>query len=86
MGESLVGHIPSNENVADLITKVLCEQKRKYMVNNILYFYSLQPSAVSSARKDHNQTSLIPLVIVSNLRRLERCGHGLDLNIKSEMK
>ena len=37
MGESLVGHIPSKENVADLMTKVLYGQKTKYLVSNILY-------------------------------------------------
>ena len=37
MGESLVGHIPSKDNIADLLTKVLYEQKRKYLVSNILY-------------------------------------------------
>ena len=37
MGESLVGHIPSKENVADLMTKVLYGQKRKYLVSTILY-------------------------------------------------
>ena len=37
MGKSLVEHIPSKENVVDLMTKVLDEQKRKYLVGNILY-------------------------------------------------
>ena len=37
MGESLVGHIPSKENIADLLTKVLYGQKRRYLVSNILY-------------------------------------------------
>ena len=36
MGESL-GHIPSKENIADLLTKVLYGQKRRYLVSNILY-------------------------------------------------
>ena len=35
--ESLVGHIPSAENVADLMTKVLYGCKRRYLVSNILY-------------------------------------------------
>ena len=34
MGESLVRHIPSKENFADIITKVLHGQKRKYLVIN----------------------------------------------------
>ena len=37
MGESLVGHIPRKENVADSETKVLYGQKRRYLVGNILY-------------------------------------------------
>ena len=37
MGESLVRHIPSKENVADLMTKVLYGQKRKHLVSNIFY-------------------------------------------------
>ena len=37
MGESLVGHIPSKENIADLLTKVLYGHKRRYLVSNILY-------------------------------------------------
>ena len=35
--DSLVGHIPSKENVADLMTKVLYWQKKGYLVNNILH-------------------------------------------------
>ena len=35
MGEFIVGHIPSKENVADLMTKVLYGQKRKYMVSMV---------------------------------------------------
>ena len=37
MGESIVGHIPSKENVADLLTKVLYGHKRRYLVSNIVY-------------------------------------------------
>ena len=37
MGESLVGHIPSKDNITDLLTKVLYGQNRKYWVSNILY-------------------------------------------------
>ena len=37
MVESLVGHIPSKENVADLMTKVINGQKRRYLVGNIFY-------------------------------------------------
>ena len=37
MGESLVGYIPSKENIADLLTKVLYGEKRRYLVSNILY-------------------------------------------------
>ena len=37
MGKSLVGHIPSKENVADLMMKVFCGQKLNYLVSNALY-------------------------------------------------
>ena len=37
MDESLVGHIPSKENVIDLMTQVLYGHKREYLVSNILY-------------------------------------------------
>ena len=37
MYESIIGHIPSKENVADLIKKVLNGHKRRYLVSNILY-------------------------------------------------
>ena len=34
MDESLVGHIPSTKNVADVKTKVMCWQKKRYLVSN----------------------------------------------------
>ena len=37
IGEFLLRHIPSKENVAELMTKVLYEQKRRCLVSNILY-------------------------------------------------
>ena len=37
MGETPFGHIPSKENVTDLMTKVLHGQKRNYLVSNIHY-------------------------------------------------
>ena len=37
IGESLTGHIGTNENVGDLATKVLYGQKRQYMVSQLLY-------------------------------------------------
>ena len=37
MGESLVGHIPSKENIAEFLSKVLYGEKRRYLVSNILY-------------------------------------------------
>jgi hypothetical protein len=37
MGESLTGHIVTDRNVADLLTKVLYGQKRKFIVGEILY-------------------------------------------------
>ena len=36
IGESLVRHIPSKENMADLLIKVLYGEKRRYLVSNIL--------------------------------------------------
>ena len=35
--ESIAGHIPNNDNVPDLMVKLLFEQKRKYLVSNSLY-------------------------------------------------
>ena len=37
MGKSLLEHIPSKENVADLMTNILHGQKRKNLVINILH-------------------------------------------------
>ncbi len=37
MGESLTSHIATDRNVADLLTKVLYGQKRKFIVGEILY-------------------------------------------------
>ncbi|KAL7457926.1 hypothetical protein ACHAXS_000413 [Conticribra weissflogii] len=37
MGESLTAHIDGDENPADLLTKVICGGKRRYIVNNILH-------------------------------------------------
>ena len=37
MHESLDRHIPSKENIADLLTKVLYGEKRRYLVSNILH-------------------------------------------------
>lgn len=37
MGESLTAHIPTDKNSADLLTKVLYGQKRRYHVSNLLY-------------------------------------------------
>ncbi len=37
MGESLTGHMGTNENVRDLATKVLYGQKQGYMVSQLLY-------------------------------------------------
>ena len=37
MGESLVGHIPSKENVTDLLTKVTYGHKRRYLVSNVFH-------------------------------------------------
>jgi len=37
MGESLTAHVSTNNNVADLATKVLSGKKRRGMVNRLLY-------------------------------------------------
>ena len=37
MDKSLLGHIPSRENVANLMTKVLYWWRQNYLVSNILY-------------------------------------------------
>ena len=76
MGASLVGHIPSKENVTDFMTIVFCRQKRKYLVDNIPY--DIHTLFISSVRSDCNQASLILLVNVSILRGLQRCGNSLD--------
>ncbi len=50
MGESLTAHIDGDENPADLLTKVICGGKRRYIVNNILhdvYDGAFQPYAVT---------------------------------------
>ena len=37
MSKSLVGHIPSSENIADLMKKVRYSQKMTHLVGNILH-------------------------------------------------
>jgi len=37
MGESAITHIPSGDNLADLMTKVLHGQKRRKLVHKLLY-------------------------------------------------
>ena len=37
MGKFLVAHLPSSENVAKLMTKVIYGQRQKYLLTNILY-------------------------------------------------
>ena len=37
MGGSLTTHIPTNDNISDLMTKVLVGQKRQNHIGNILY-------------------------------------------------
>ena len=37
MGESLTGHVVTNENCAELATKVLYGGKRRFHVSNLLY-------------------------------------------------
>ena len=52
MGESLVGHIPSKENVADLM-KVLNGQKRRYLVSNFIYDFMIAISYQFSQTRLH---------------------------------
>ena len=80
-GESLVGHIPTKENATALMMKVLYRHKIKYLVSNILYNIHKDHHLAVLASTDYNQATMIPLVIVSTLRGLERCGHSSDLNI-----
>ncbi|KAL7460151.1 hypothetical protein ACHAXS_000615 [Conticribra weissflogii] len=50
MGESLTTHINGDENPADLLTKVICGGKRRYIINNILhdvYDGEFEPYAVT---------------------------------------
>jgi hypothetical protein len=37
MDETLVAHIPTKKNLADLFTKVLCGQTRRFLVNRMLW-------------------------------------------------
>ncbi len=37
MGESLTGHIKTNENIGNFATKVLYGQKQQYMVSQLMY-------------------------------------------------
>jgi hypothetical protein len=37
MGESLITHITSDDNLSDLMTKVTHSSKRRRLVGNILY-------------------------------------------------
>eukprot|EP00804_Cyclotella_cryptica_P014188 CCRYP_005613-RA/>CCRYP_005613-RA protein AED:0.39 eAED:0.39 QI:0/-1/0/1/-1/0/1/0/105 len=37
MGEALVAHIPTRKNLADLFTKVLYGQARRFLVNRMLW-------------------------------------------------
>ncbi len=37
MGESLTAHIDDDENPADLLVKVICQGKMRYIGNNILH-------------------------------------------------
>ena len=37
MGEAIVAHIPTRKNLADLFTKVLYGQARRFLVNQMLW-------------------------------------------------
>ncbi len=50
LGESLTPHIDGDENPTDLLTKVICGRRRRYIVNNILhdvYNSEFKPYAVT---------------------------------------
>ena len=62
MGESLVGYIPSTENVTDPMTKVLYGHKRRYLttISNQIILYRLQSD------------KLDPIVHFINLKRTRK--------------
>ena len=48
MKESLTGHIPTGENMADLATKILRNvPKREYLVGKLLYMNDIIPEDAS---------------------------------------
>ena len=51
--------------------------KRESIWSSIIHGDNILSVSVSI---DCNQANLIPFIIVSNFRGLERFGHGLDLN------
>ena len=61
VGESLVGHIPSKENVTDLMMNVLYGQSRRYFVSNILHciHYNHQLSVLAEIRMQPSKFNLI---------------------------
>ena len=75
MVESLVGHMPSKDNITDLMKEVLYGQKRRYFVSNILYVIHDNHQLSVLARTEYNKASLIPLIIGSTSSVLERCIH-----------
>ena len=64
LGNSLVGHIPSIENVADLVTKVFYGKRRKYWSVIFFMIFMMTISSNDQFMAGHNQISLTPLVIV----------------------
>ena len=70
MGESLVEPIPSKENVADLMTKSYMDARGDIWSEIFFMIYMMNISHQNWQGKICIQSSLIPLVIVSNLRGL----------------
>ena len=71
LGESLVGHISSNDNIIEKMTKVSYGQKWGYMVSNILHEIYDDCTALDSYHTDQDLKSLVTMVRVSLLRVLE---------------
>ena len=79
MGELLTGHIRSEDNTANLLTKIVTQHKKKHLVSLVLYdiyncdIYQWARMFFSCARKS---TSCLNNVVCMNmlLMVLKRCG------------
>ena len=50
MGEALVTHVPTKKNLADLFTKVLYGQTRRFPVDRMLWLWDVFPSNQTSQK------------------------------------